>query len=178
MESQVVMLDNAAFVLLGMAGVASTFAGFAGVVATFGRRAEGQWLPEERFRLINMIVLSLVACLLSFVPLIEDLFHLAEVTLWTVDSVLLSLFCTAYVVYVVPQRWRLDQSRHGALRPWMAAALIIAFGFAIVLQALNATGVLVERGAGPYVAGLSLLLTIAGLQFALLVLTPSNSTKQ
>jgi hypothetical protein len=172
------MLDNAAFVLLGMAGVASTFAGFAGVVATFGRRAEGEWLPVERFRLINMIVLSLVACLLSFVSLIEDLFHLAEVTLWTVDSVLLSLLCTAYVVYVVPQRWRLDQSSHGALRPLMAAALIIAFGFAIVLQALNATGVLVERGAGPYVAGLSLLLTIAGLQFALLVLTPSNSTKQ
>jgi hypothetical protein len=27
-------------------------------VATFGRRGEGQWLPEERFRLINMIVLS------------------------------------------------------------------------------------------------------------------------
>jgi hypothetical protein len=74
MESQVVMRDNAAFVLLGIAGVASTFAGFAGVVATFGRRAEGQWLPEERFRLINMIVLSLVACLLSFVPLIEDCF--------------------------------------------------------------------------------------------------------
>ena len=93
MESQVVMLDNAAFVLLGIAGVASTFTGFAGVVATFGRRGEGQWLPEERFRLINMILLSLVACLLSFVPLIEDLFHLAEVTLWTVASVLLSLFC-------------------------------------------------------------------------------------
>ena len=58
----------------------------------------------------------------------------------------------------------------------MAAALIIAFGFAIVLQALNATGVLVEQGAGPYVAGLLLLLTIAGLQFAFLVLTPLNST--
>jgi peptidoglycan/LPS O-acetylase OafA/YrhL len=178
MESHVVMDDNTVFVLLGVSGVASTFAGFAGVVATFGRRAEGQWLPEERFRLINMIVLSLVACLFSFVPLIEDLFHLDEVTLWTVASVLLSILCAVYFVYAVPQRWRLEQSRHGALRPWMAAALIIAFGFAIVLQAFNATGVLVERGAGPYVAGLSLLLTIAGLQFAFLVLTPLNSTEQ
>jgi hypothetical protein len=35
----------------------------------------------------------------------------------------------------------------------------------------------VERGAGPYVAGLSLLLTIAGLQFAFLILTPLNSTE-
>jgi hypothetical protein len=178
MESHVVMDDNAVFVLLGIGGVAYTFAGFAGVVATFGRRAEGQWLPEERFRLINMIVLSLVACLFSFVPLIEDLFHLAEVTLWTVASLLLSSVCAVYFVYVVHQRWRLEKSRHGALRPWMAAALIIAFGFAIVLQALNATGVLVEQGAGPYVAGLLLLLTIAGLQFAFLVLTPLNSTEK
>jgi len=66
MESQVMMHENVVFVLLGIAGVASTFAGFAGVVATFGRRAQGKWLPEERFRLINMIVLSLLlACFLS-----------------------------------------------------------------------------------------------------------------
>jgi hypothetical protein len=172
------MQENVLFVLLGINGLASTFAGFAGVVATFGRRAQGTWLPEERFRLINMIVLSLVACLFSFVPLIEDLFHLAEVTLWTVASILLGIFCVAYLVYAVLQRWRLNQSRHWALPLWVAAVLIIALGFAIVLQALNATGVLVERGAGPYVAGLSLLLTIAGLQFVFLVLTPLNSTEQ
>src|SRR6267378_35434 len=70
MESQVMMHENVVFVLLGIADVASTFAGFAGVVATFGRRAQGKWLPEERFRLINIIVLSLVACLFSFVPLL------------------------------------------------------------------------------------------------------------
>jgi hypothetical protein len=61
-------------------------------------------------------------------------------------------------------------------RPWMTAVLILAFGFAIVLQALNATGVLVERGAGAFVVGLLLLLMIAALQFALLVLTPLKST--
>jgi hypothetical protein len=81
-----------------------------------GRRAQGKWLPEERFRLINMIVLSLVACLFSFVPLIQDLFHLAEVTLWTVANILLSIFCAVYFVYVVPQRWRLNRSRHGRSR--------------------------------------------------------------
>ena len=170
------MHENVVFELLGIAGVASTFAGFAGVVATFGRRAQGKWLPEERFRLINMLVLSLAACLLSFVPLIEELFHLAEVALWAGSSILLGTFCAGYCVYVTPQRWRLNQLRQGALRPWMAAVLILAFGFAIVLQALNATGVLVERGAGPFVVGLLLLLMIAAFQFALLVLTPLNST--
>jgi len=42
------------------------------------------------------------------------------------------------------------------------------------LQALNAAAILVERGAGLYVAGLLLLLIAAGLQFAFLILAPAK----
>jgi hypothetical protein len=168
--------EHIVLILLGISGVSVTSAGFAGVVATFGRRAQGEWLPEERFRLTNMLVLSLGACLFAFIPLIEELFHIAEATLWTIASSLMGTFCAVYFAYAMLQRRRLNRSRPGVLRPWMAAVVIIALGAAVVLQALNATAVLVERGAGAYVVGLSLLLTVAGFQFAFLVLMPLSPT--
>ena len=67
------MHEHTVLVLLGIAGVAATFAGFSGVVAAFGRRAHGEWLPEEHFRLANMLLISLGACLFAFVPLGEEL---------------------------------------------------------------------------------------------------------
>jgi hypothetical protein len=166
------MHDHTVLILLGTAGVAATFAGFSGVVAVFGRRAQGEWFPEERFRLTNMLVISLGACLFAFVPLIEELFHSAERTLWTTASTLLGAFCVAYFLYALPQRWRLSRSRPGLLPVWASAMFILCLCFAMVLQALNAVAALFERGAGAYVAGLLLLLIAAGLQFAFLVLTP------
>jgi hypothetical protein len=59
----------------------------------------------------------------------------------------------------------------------MSAVMIIGMISAFVLQVLNAAGAIVERGAGPYVVGLGLLLTIAGFQFALLVLPPLSPTE-
>lgn len=173
------MIDgNVVFILLGIAGVASTFAGFAGVVVTFTRRARGEWLPEEHFRLTNMLVLSLGACFFAFVPLMECLFRLPEAALWTVASILQGLFCAVHFAYAMPRRKRLEQSRPWVIRKWMSAVMIIGMISAFVLQALNAVGAIVERGAGPYVVGLGLLLTISGFQFALLVLPPLSSTEQ
>ncbi len=67
------MNEHAVMTLLGIGSVATAISGFSGVVAAFSGRADGKWLPSERFRTTNMLVLSLGACLLSFVPLPEEL---------------------------------------------------------------------------------------------------------
>src|SRR5882762_1337807 len=69
------MDERTVLVLLGIASVAATFAGFSGVVAVFGRRAHGEWFLEDRFRLTNMLVTSLGAGLYAFIPLIEVDLH-------------------------------------------------------------------------------------------------------
>jgi len=61
------MQEHSVLTLLGISGVGATFAGFSGVVAAFDRRAHGNWHPEERFRLINMVLISLSTCLLALV---------------------------------------------------------------------------------------------------------------
>jgi hypothetical protein len=159
-------------VLLGIAGVAATFAGFSGVVAALDRRARGDWFPEERFRLMNMVVISLGTCLFTFVPLAEELFGLSKSTLWVTASILMGAFCAVYVLYAIPLRRRVGRSRPGSLPLWSTVVFVLCLCSAAALQALNATAILVERGAGLYVAGLLLLLVAAGIQFAFLVLAP------
>lgn len=124
-----------------------------------------------------MLLMSLGACLFAFVPLVGDAFHLPEGTLWTIASTLMGVFCGGYLLYAMPQRVRLSHSRHGTLSKWATAVFILSLCSATVLQALNAAAIVVERGAGPYIAGLSLILIVAGLQFAFLVLIPLASAE-
>jgi len=166
------MNEHIVLVLLGIAGVAATFAGFSGVVAALDRRARGDWFPEERFRLINMVAISLGTCLFTFLPLVEELLGLSESALWVAASILMGAFCATYVLCAIPLRRRVGRSRPGSLPLWATVVFVLCLCSAAALQVLNVTAILVERRAGLYVAGLLLLLVAAGLQFAFLVLEP------
>jgi len=169
------MSEHAVMTLLGIASVAIAVSGFSGVVAVFGGRAEGKWTPEARFRTTNMLILSLGACLLSFVPLTEELAKIPDRMLWIVASSLLTAFCVFYYVYTVARLRNPDLRREGVLVKWVMAAYFVCLTLAIVLQVLNVVDAVVERGAGPFIGGLILLLIPAGLQFAFLVLAPLTS---
>jgi len=170
------MSEHAALLLMGIASVAIAISGFSGVVAVFAGRADGKWPPAERFRTRNMLILSLVACLLSFVPLAEELFQIPDQVLWMSASVLLLGFCAAYVVYTVNMLRSPILRRPGTLVMWVRVVYFICLVLASILQALNIAGVLVERGPAPYVSGLVFVLIPAGLQFAFLVLKSLTST--
>jgi hypothetical protein len=81
-------------------------------------------------------------------------------------------FCVACWLYARVERRRVKQLRPGSLSVWTQVVVTACLSLSGVLQALNIGTVLVERGAGPFVAGLWLLLIAAGLQFAYLVLVP------
>src|SRR3954471_23333469 len=107
------MSENAVLVLLGIAGVATTFSGFSGVVAAFGGRAEGNWSPEERVRAINMLVLSLAVSLFSFLPLTEELLKISDFAVWTSSSLLLGIFSAIYFFYAIIVTRKLIRIRQG-----------------------------------------------------------------
>jgi uncharacterized membrane protein len=170
------MSEHAVMTLLGIASVAIAVSGFSGVVAVFGGRAEGKWSVEARFRTTNMLILSLGACLLSFVPLTAELFEIADRILWMTASSILIAFCAFYYVYTAIKIRNPELRRPGVLIKWVRHVYFTCLSLAIILQALNVADVLVKRGAGPFIGGLILLLIPAGLQFAFLVLTPLTST--
>ncbi len=169
------MNDHAVMILLGIASVATAISGFSGVVAVFAGRTDGKWAPAERFRTTNMLILSLGACLLSFVPLTGEMFQISNGTTWMFSSLLLGLFCAAYFTYTIGMIRKLNLLRPGALIVWVGIVYFICLILAVILQVINAVGILTASGPGPFIAGLILMLVPAGLQFAFLVLTPLTS---
>lgn len=169
------MNDHAVMTLLGLSSVATAIAGFSGVVAAFSGRADGKWLPAERFRTTNMLILSLAAALLSFVPLTEELLRIPDAILWVVASSVLCVFCVFYFVRTVLLLRRPSLRGPGVLVEWIKPVYFVCLALAIILQVLNIAGVLVERGAGPFIGGLMFVLIPAGLMFVVLVLTPLSS---
>jgi hypothetical protein len=172
------MNEHAVMTLLGIASVATAISGFSGVVAVFGGRADGKWSPGERFRTTNMLILSLGACLLSFVPLTEELFQIPEPTLWMIASLFLGVFCAFYSLYTIIMLRKLQLLRSRVLVRWVLVIYFTCLTLAIVLQALNVAEIFSARGPGPFVGGLVLMLIPAGLQFALLVLMSLISAEE
>ena len=172
------MDERTVLVLLGIASVAATFAGFSGVVAVFGRRAHGEWFLEDRFRLTNMLVTSLGAGLYAFIPLIEVDLHLHGPSLWTVSSLLLFVYCAAFMVSTLPHWWHLISKHPGVLSVPASYIVYLSSGLAALVQLLNAASILFHREPGPYIVGLVFLLVIAGLQFALMVLRPLTAHRR
>jgi hypothetical protein len=169
------MDEHVLHILLGFAGVGATFAGFSGVVAVFGRRAHGEWLPEDLFRLRNLMFMSLGVCLLAFAPLVLSSWHFAEARTWALASLLLFMGSIAYLLYARPASLRLRRDRPGLMPTWASAIFIVALSAAAILQFLNVVGLFFERGAGAYLAGLLALLCAAAMQFAFLVIRPLSS---
>jgi hypothetical protein len=159
-------------ILLGFAGVGATFAGFSGVAAVFGRRAHGEWLPEDLFRLRNLMFMSLGVCLLAFAPLVLATWHLVQARTWALASLLLGAGSIVYLLYARPASMRLRRERPDLMPTWASAVFIVALSVAAILQFLNIAGLFFERGAGPYLAGLLALLCVASMQFAFLVIRP------
>jgi len=170
------MSEHAVLMLLGIASVALAMSGFSGVVAVFAGRADGKWTAAERFRTRNMLILSLFACLLSFVPLTEELFRIPDRVLWMSSSFFLLAFCVGYILYTINMLRKPSLRRPGTLVMWVRDVYFVCLGLAGILQVLNIAEVLVERGAAPFVGGLVLVLIPAGLQFAFLVLTSLTTT--
>jgi hypothetical protein len=167
--------DHAVMTLLGISTVATAIAGFSGVVAAFSGRADGTWQPAERFRTTNMLILSLAAALLSFVPLTEELLRVPDPILWVVASSVLFVFCSFYFVRTIFLLRRPSLRGPGVLVEWVKPVYFVCLALAILLQVLNVGGLFVERGAGPFVGGLMFVLIPAGLMFVVLVLTPLRS---
>src|SRR5690242_4777071 len=142
------MNEHAAMTLLGIASVATAISGFSGVVAVFSGGADGKWSPAERFRTTNMLILSLGACLLSFVPLVEELFQVPERALWMSASLCLFSFGAFYIVHTMIRLRNPNLRRPGALVEWVRVVYFVCLVLAIALQVLNFAGVLLERGPG------------------------------
>jgi hypothetical protein len=117
-------------------------AGFSGIVAVLGRRAEGQWRPSDRVRVTLLLQTSFAAIGLSFLALALDGAGVAEPTIWKVGSACYAL----YAVLAVLPRVRLFRTMPDtdpSFPPRLAKGVIVVVLSVAALQAYNAVALAV-----------------------------------
>lgn len=159
-------------ILLGIGSVAATFVGFSGVVVVFGERSHGKWLSQDRFRLVNLIVMSLACCLFSFVPLVLHIYPVAVNKIWVISSAITGFCFALYFLYAFPQALKLMRYHMTFIERWLSICILLTMAAVTFLQIMNAMNFLITASPGPYIIGLFVLLFVSGIQFAILVLKP------
>jgi hypothetical protein len=146
--------------LLTLAEIAVGLAGFSAIVVIFKRRDAGTWLATDADRFHGMIVHSMVAALLCFVPAAVAVFSDAPRTIWALSSGLLGVQVLAHTLLVLRLASTSGPSR---------LAVALGGGAVVVLQGLNVLGLGFDREPGPYVLGVLWHLVHAGILFVMLV---------
>jgi hypothetical protein len=156
--------------LVGLGETAAVFAGFSSIVVALGVRSVAELRPIDRFRFSNLLVISVFACLLAFVPIVLAGFALPVESTWVLASLSLALFSIGFLAWasIAARRVRKQQTSRG--RSWMAALSVGVLMGILVAQCANALDWPFSRGAHIYVAGVFGLVILSGLQFILLAL--------
>ena len=151
--------------LLTLAEISVAFTGFASIVVIFKRRSSGEWDGIDAFRFRGMLAYSLLAALFSVTPLPLHAIGLPDQLVWAIGSSALGGYF-AWMLWGhahLPQRWPVPVN----WRVWTIAHALLWIGF--FTQLLNVAGLWFHREPGPYVLGITLLLTGAGWSFFNLV---------
>ena len=154
--------------LLTIAEVSIGFAGFAGIVALFGRRAAGSWSTADRVRFDALIRFALLSLFAAFVPLSIYYISPYHESPWRLASTILGL---VFLLMFWTGRRRIAEvrasgdSEANVQGGWVLLGANALVGLGLLL---NAAGVF-QASAGPYLVALFISLTMTGLMFARLL---------
>ena len=153
-----------------LAEVAVGLAGFSSIIVVFRRRsATDAWEPEDAFRFKIMLEGSLVAGLFAISPSATAGLGLGPNLLWPAHSAALLI----YLVLNLLRRWQQFRSLPaGSLSPGIARTMLCGGAITMMVQALNVVGLGIPQGAGPYLFGVSWLITYSGIMFYRLITAP------
>ena len=152
-------------VLALIAGVASTFIGFTGVIFALGRSSREGWNPAERTALINLLMPSLVVLFLALLPIGAGTGIDSTELIWRGANGLLA----AIHLVLVTTAFR-AALRKTLMEPVPLRWVLIPGGYASgILSALAAFGLFPRFWVMLFLAGLVWSLFIAAIQFVMLI---------
>ncbi len=145
-----------------IAEVSITLAGFSALIAVF-RQGGRAWRPEGLMAIRGLIEFSLGPAFFALLPFPFFYSGLSEAQVWRLSS---SLLGATYVVAITVNWFRVRAlTRSGAKRPWPRYVRgMWAIGIIGTLSQVGNTMFLPFGGLSLYLAGLLLVLAVAGLQ--------------
>jgi hypothetical protein len=143
---------------------AITLAGFAGIVVALGKRP-GQWAPADRYRLLNILMLSFGAGFMAYLPIGLAHAGLSGSSLWRVSSGGFLCFGVFTGGFTIARTRRLRGEVRVLLNPIVLWMSIVFGGVANLAQLLNVLGLGFQPQFAPYFLGLVLILLMSAIQF-------------
>lgn len=143
-------------------------AGFSGVIGVF-IHGSGGWLLVDRFRITNLLVMSLTPGFLAFLTL--GLFQVSSQLAATRISAGVFAATIAILLFFIPRaRARIPERDQYLVGLRVFIPMSSAFAIVLVVQALVAAGVISSHIFTLYYYSLVVLLLLAVVQFARLIL--------
>ena len=152
--------------ILGIiAGVASTFIGFTGVIFAVGRSSREGWSAAERTALLNLLMPSVIVLFLAFIPIVASTGIHSQALIWRGANACLAAIHLALVTTALRAAWQST-----LLEPVPLRFFLIPGGYASgILSAGVALGYLPQFAVMAFVAGLVWSLLVAAVQFVMLI---------
>jgi hypothetical protein len=156
--------------LLGLtAQIAVALAGFTGVVATFGRGGVHRWTRVERYRLVLMLIFSVLPLGLCLIGLLLLATPLATVTVWQCCSVLAFAFLGISAFALVQEYARFEAGEFKSGGGSMAVFYAVG-GFGAGFMVLQIYNLLAPGAFWPFYGAVVTQLLASTLQFTRLIL--------
>ena len=161
--------------LLTFAEISIALAGFAGIVATFQSRQQGGITPGRVLDLWMIVNISLAGAFASALPLVMQNFGMQEPNVWAVCSGLMAVNQSVFTYFL----FRRTRLRYVAFftRLLYLFLYLVSLGF-ILINILNAAGLVFTREFGPYFVTIIFNFVIVGMSFSRLLMRPLWKTIQ
>ena len=155
--------------LLTIAEISIGFAGFAGIVALFGRRAAGSWSAVDRLRFNSLVKLALTSLFAALLPLASYYVAADHVSPWRLSSALFGVHLLFDCLRGIRGTLEARASKDSEANIHLSFILTGLVGLASVLLFLNALGIVFQGNGAPYLFALFLVLSLTGFFFGRLL---------
>jgi hypothetical protein len=145
-------------------------AGFSGLVGVFMHRS-GQWIYVDKFRITNLLLMSLTPGFLAFISL-----GLLSITSNAIEiSGAIFAFTVALLLIFIPRaRFKVPERDRHLVGPPIFIPMSLTFTVVMITQALVALSVIDSYEFTVYYYSLVGMLILAAVQFARLILARPN----
>lgn len=153
--------------LYTLAEIAVALAGFAAIVVLFKRDDSGRWELADADRFNGMLLHAMAAGFFCILPPLVSVFTSDASLVWTIGSI-------AIGTQIVAHSWKIFWLPSSTFL--VQAFLVVPLGV-VILQLLNATGVIYSGEFSPYLVGVLWHVFQSGLLFVSLVFVRASDTQ-
>lgn len=145
------------------------FAGFSGIIVTFQFSGEKEVRRSDAVGLTMILQFTLLAALISSMPLLLYTFDVKDTTMWAASSVFIAIMI-AGGMYTAHMNLVRGSSKK-FFRRFVVTIQFFSFGV-VLMNGMNASDIFFHREAGPIFAGIIYALCVVGYFFSRLLLQP------